>query len=83
MEVWSICILHYLNLLNFLKYANKVLEEKENGFGSLDHQSCIGPTKALTAVLAGSTLISKIRMSTSCGLVSGVCVGCNLMRCSK
>ena len=87
MEVWNICNVHYLNLLNFFfKYANKfqVLEETENVFGSLDHQSWIGPTlEALTVVPAGSTLISKIRMSTSCGMASGVCVGSSLMRSSK
>ena len=87
MKVWSICKLHKICLKSYLfiyffMYANKyqALQEKENPFGSLDLQSCIGPTEALTVVLAGDTLISKIRISTSCGLASGVCVGSSLMR---
>ena len=59
-EVWSICKLHQICLKNISLYANKfqALQEKENLFESLDHQSCIGHTEALAVVLAGSILMN-------------------------
>ena len=75
----------YASYFRFVFFDNKfqALQEKEKRFGSLDHQSCIGPTEAQAAILDGSTLTLKIGMSISCGLGSGVRVGSSLMRCSK